>query len=36
VQAARKAHAAGMELSVIALLGAGGTERSDAHAEGTA
>lgn len=36
VQAARKAHAAGMELSVIALLGAGGIERSAAHAEGTA
>jgi len=36
VRAAREAHAAGMELSVIALLGAGGTERSDAHAEGTA
>ena len=36
VQAAAKAHEAGMELSVIALLGAGGTERSQAHAEGTA
>jgi len=36
VQAAHKAHAAGMEMSVIALLGAGGTERSQAHAEATA
>lgn len=36
VQAARAAHAAGMELSVIALLGAGGTERSDEHAHETA
>ena len=31
-----RAHAAGMALSVIALLGAGGTARSEAHAEGTA
>ena len=36
VEAARKAHAAGMELSVIALLGAGGVERSAEHAAGTA
>lgn len=36
VEAAEKAHAAGMELSVIALLGAGGVERSVPHAEGTA
>ncbi|MEN0066656.1 MAG: radical SAM protein [Myxococcota bacterium] len=36
VQAAQKAHGAGMELSVIALLGAGGRERSEAHAAGTA
>lgn len=36
VQAAQKAHAAGMELSVIALLGAGGTDRSAAHAARTA
>jgi radical SAM superfamily enzyme YgiQ (UPF0313 family) len=31
--AAQKAHAAGMQLSAIFLLGAGGTERSDQHAE---
>jgi radical SAM superfamily enzyme YgiQ (UPF0313 family) len=36
VEAAEKAHAAGMELSVIALLGAGGTERSAEHAAATA
>lgn len=36
VEAAQKAHAAGMELSVIALLGAGGVERSAEHAERTA
>ncbi len=36
VQAASRAHAAGMELSVIALLGAGGTARSQEHAEATA
>ena len=36
VQAARKAHAAGMQVSAIALLGAGGVERSQAHAEATA
>ena len=36
VEAAAMAKAAGMEMSVIALLGAGGVERSQAHAEGTA
>ena len=36
VQAADKAHRAGMEMSVIALLGAGGTARSAEHAEATA
>lgn len=36
VVAAEKAHAAGMKLSVIALLGVGGTERSQEHAEATA
>jgi len=36
VQAAARAHDAGMDLSVIALLGAGGTERSQPHAERTA
>lgn len=36
VEAARKAHAAGMEISVIALLGAGGVERSTEHAQRTA
>ena len=35
VEAARKAHAAGMSLSVIALLGIAG-ERSDSHARATA
>jgi len=35
VEAARRAHEAGMELSVIALLGAGGVERSAEHAEAT-
>ncbi|HSN15716.1 MAG TPA: radical SAM protein [Anaeromyxobacteraceae bacterium] len=34
--AARRAHAAGMKLSVIFLLGAGGTDRSREHAEGSA
>jgi len=36
VQAAEKAHAAGMELSVIAMLGVAGIERSREHAEATA
>jgi radical SAM superfamily enzyme YgiQ (UPF0313 family) len=36
VEAARRAHAAGMELSVITLLGAGGVARAAEHAEGTA
>lgn len=36
VDAAEKAHAAGLELSVITLLGAGGVERSDPHAHETA
>lgn len=36
VDAAARAHAAGMELSVITLLGAGGAAHSAAHAEGTA
>ena len=36
VQAAQKAKAAGMEISAIFLLGAGGVERSQAHAEGSA
>ena len=36
VEAARRAREAGMEISVIALLGAGGTERSAQHAEATA
>src|SRR5512133_232551 len=35
-EAARRAHAAGMKLSVIFLLGAGGTDRSREHAEGSA
>jgi radical SAM superfamily enzyme YgiQ (UPF0313 family) len=36
VDAARLAHAAGMKLSVIFLLGAGGVERSREHAEASA
>ena len=36
VEAAKKAHAAGMKLSVIVLLGAGGIARSQEHAEATA
>ena len=36
VEAARKAHEAGMKLSTIFLLGAGGTTRSEEHAKGSA
>jgi len=36
VAAAAKAKAAGIKISTIFLLGAGGVERSDAHAEGSA
>lgn len=36
VEAAQRAHAAGMKSSVIFLLGAGGTERSTEHAEASA
>jgi radical SAM superfamily enzyme YgiQ (UPF0313 family) len=36
VEAARRAHAAGMELSVIVLLGAGGVARAKEHAAATA
>lgn len=36
VEAARRAHEAGMRLSVIVLLGAGGVERSEEHAKQTA
>jgi len=36
VQAARKAHDAGMQISAIALLGVGGTARSEQHAHETA
>jgi len=36
VEAAAKAHAAGMEVSVIAMLGVAGLERSSEHAERTA
>ena len=36
VQAAEKAHAAGFQISVIALLGAGGVARSTEHAQATA
>jgi len=35
-EAAKKAHAAGMKLSVIMLLGAGGIERTEEHASGSA
>jgi len=35
-EAARKAHAAGMQLSTIFLLGAGGVDRSQEHAEASA
>ena len=36
VEAARRAHAAGLKLSAIFLLGAGGVERSREHAEASA
>jgi radical SAM superfamily enzyme YgiQ (UPF0313 family) len=36
VEAARRAHAAGLAISVITLLGVAGTERSTEHAERTA
>jgi radical SAM superfamily enzyme YgiQ (UPF0313 family) len=36
VEAARRAHGAGMKLSAIFLLGAGGTERTAAHASASA
>ncbi len=36
VEAARKAHEAGMKLSAIFLLGAGGKDRSDEHASASA
>ncbi len=36
VRAAERAHAAGMKLSAIFLLGAGGVDRSREHAEGSA
>ncbi len=36
VEASRRAQAAGIELSAIFLLGAGGTERTQEHAEGSA
>jgi radical SAM superfamily enzyme YgiQ (UPF0313 family) len=36
VEASRRAHAAGIRLSTIFLLGAGGTERTGEHAEGSA
>ena len=36
VAAAERAHAAGMKLSVIFLLGAGGADRSEAHARASA
>jgi radical SAM superfamily enzyme YgiQ (UPF0313 family) len=36
VEAARRAHEAGMKVSAIFLLGAGGTERTEEHASGSA
>jgi radical SAM superfamily enzyme YgiQ (UPF0313 family) len=36
VQAAERAHAAGLEISAIVMLGVGGVERSDEHARCTA
>lgn len=36
VEAAKRAHAAGMQLSAIFLLGAGGVDRAQAHAEASA
>jgi radical SAM superfamily enzyme YgiQ (UPF0313 family) len=36
VEAAQKAHAAGMRISVISMLGIGGTERTQEHAQATA
>jgi radical SAM superfamily enzyme YgiQ (UPF0313 family) len=36
VQAAERAHDAGIKVSAIFLLGAGGTERTEEHAEGSA
>jgi len=36
VEASRRAHDAGMKVSAIFLLGAGGTERSEEHAEASA
>lgn len=36
VEAAKRAHEAGMKVSAIFLLGAGGTERTHEHAEGSA
>ena len=36
VQAAKRAHDAGIKVSAIFLLGAGGTERTEEHAEGSA
>ncbi|MBW2212012.1 MAG: radical SAM protein, partial [Deltaproteobacteria bacterium] len=36
MQAAKRAHDAGIKVSAIFLLGAGGTERTEEHAEGSA